>query len=545
MPTTSTLSTRETTPTIDMERFTRLIRRIDQTTRTNERVAALAAYFDQADDRDRLWTIALLSHRRPRRTVTTRLLREWAAEVSGIPDWLFEQTYHVVGDLAETIAKVVPGDASGDAMTLSDRIEWLIDLRGQDEDVQRAAIVGAWRSMDEMQRFVFNKLLTGGFRIGISQKLMTRALSRHTGIDENELAFKLMGDWSPQTTTYHDLVLAEDGRADASRPYPFYLAYALEGEVGDLGDIAAWQAEWKWDGIRAQIVKRDGQAFVWSRGEELVNGAFPELVEVGEHVPDGTVVDGEIMAWDGEVRPFGDLQRRIGRKTVSRKMRAEVPVALFAYDLLEDGGEDVRQRPLHERRKRLEDVVRAARHDRILLSECIDADDWGELADLRTTSRARKAEGLMLKRLNAGYGVGRTKGDWWKWKVDPLTLDVVLLYAMRGHGRRANLYTDYTFAVRDGDGLVPVAKAYSGLTDREIRQVDAFVKKNTVERFGPVRSVTPELVFEIAFEGIRRSTRHKSGVAVRFPRIHRWRHDKPVDEIDTLETVLDMLDQVS
>ena len=527
-----------------MEAFTRLIRRLDQTTRTNERVAALAAYFDQADDRDKLWTIALLSHRRPRRTVTTRLLRTWAARESGIPDWLFEQTYHVVGDLAETIAKVVPGDPSGDTESLADRIEWLMDLRGADEDDQREAIVGAWHAMDEMERFVFNKLLTGGFRIGISQKLMTRALARHTGIDENELAFKLMGDWTPQTTTYHDLVIAEDGRADASRPYPFYLAYAVEGDVADLGDLTDWQAEWKWDGIRAQIVKRAGQAFVWSRGEELVNAAFPELVEMGDHLPDGTVVDGEIMAWDGEVRPFGDLQRRIGRKKVSKKMQAEVPVALFAYDLLEHRGRDIRPETLHDRRTLLEDVVRATDHDRLLLSEAIEAETWRDLADLRATSRARKAEGLMLKRRDAAYGVGRTKGGWWKWKIDPLTLDVVLLYAMRGHGRRANLYTDYTLAVRDGDGLVPVAKAYSGLTDPEIRQVDAFVKKNTVERFGPVRSVTPELVFEIAFEGIRRSTRHKSGVALRFPRIQRWRHDKPVDEIDTLENVMDLLEQV-
>lgn len=527
-----------------MNRFAALFTALDQTTSTNARVAALAGYFRDAPDDDRLWTIALLSGRRPRRAVTATNLREWAAERAGIPLWLFEEAYPVVGDLAETIALVLPepGQTSDDSLT-----RWIgetVALRDMDDAARKAAIWAAWDRLDRTGRFLFNKLITGGFRMGVSQKLMTRALAAATGIEETALAHRIMGDWTPQTTTFERLVLSGDNEAATSRPYPFCLAHPLEAGPESLGDVSGWLAEWKWDGIRGQLVRRDGQVFVWSRGEELVTDRFPEFAATLDFVPDGTVIDGEIMAWrDGAVLPFQALQTRIGRKTVSARMLARTPVIMTAYDLLEQDGQDLRETPFEERRARLEGLVGALQADAPLrLSETVPAGSWGDLAAARETSRERSAEGLMLKKRDSVYHVGRKRGDWWKWKVDPLTVDAVMIYAQAGHGRRANLFTDFTFAVPDGTGsLVPFTKAYSGLTDAEFREITRWVRANTLERFGPVRSVPAVQVFEIAFEGIQASTRHKSGIALRFPRMARWRRDKPVGEINTLADLKAML----
>jgi DNA ligase 1 len=526
-----------------MKRFAVLFTALDGTTSTNVRVAALADYFREATDADKLWTIALLSGRRPKRSVNSTELRDWAAEVAGLPLWLFEDAYAVAGDLAETIALVLPEPALADEATLADWIGRIRALTGREMGERKAAILSAWDSLGGDERFLFNKLITGGFRMGISQTLMTRALAQATGVAEAELQHRLMGDWDPARTSFGALVLTNDGAGDLSRPYPFYLAYALEGPPEALGDPAGWLAEWKWDGIRGQLILRGGTHHLWSRGEDLMTDRFPELAQLVDFLPPGTVIDGEVLAFRGEAPlPFADLQKRIGRKTVPKTLLRDAPVILMAYDLLEAGGRDLRAEPLFVRRAALAGLAAQVPSDAPLrLSPEAVFGDWAKLAGLRSGSREIGAEGLMLKRLSSPYGAGRKKGDWWKWKVDPMTVDCVMIYAQAGHGRRANLYTDYTFAVRDGNALVPFTKAYSGLTDAEFAEITTWVRGHTLERFGPVRRVPPELVFEIAFEGIQESPRHKSGIALRFPRMVRWRRDKPVEEIDTLDNLRALL----
>jgi len=527
-----------------MKHFAALINALDSTTKTNEKLAALVRYLEVATPGDSLWAVALLTGKRPRRPVNTRLMREWAAELSGLPNWLFEESYFIVGDLAETVALVLPPAPDLQERSFTQRMEELGKLRKMEETAVKEYIQNAWMEMDRSERFVFNKLITGGFRIGVSQKLMVRALAKHLDVDENILAHRLMGDWSPTGQTFDELLLTEDPGDMRSKPYPFYLAYPLEQNPEELGPIEQWQVEWKWDGIRGQLIRRKAETYVWSRGEELVTDQYPELIELGSALPIDCVIDGEIMAFaKGRPLPFSALQKRLGRKTLSKAVLQASPVKLIAYDLLELEGRDLRETPLAERRNLLEKLIKDAPTDLLLLSTEVNATSWSELAAIREKSREKLAEGLMLKRRTSTYKVGRKRGDWWKWKVDPLAIDAVMIYAMRGHGRRANLYTDYTFAVWDGGELVPFAKAYSGLTDKEITEVDRYVKKNTIERFGPVRSVKPELVFEIGFEGIAESSRHKSGIALRFPRILRWRKDKPIDEANSLDDLKSMLNQ--
>jgi DNA ligase-1 len=531
-----------------MKRFAELVIRLDQTTKTNEKVQALAAYFEKAEEEDRLWTIAILSHKRPKRTVKISQLRSWSAEIAGLPDWLFEESYHVVGDLAETIGLLLPKAQNKNAEhSLSFWIRWIKDLNGQEDNYKKQAILKAWDQLDLMERFVFNKLITGGFRLGVSQKLMVRALSLQTRIEENTLMHRLMGDWTPDTVSYQQLVLSPDPRENISQPYPFFLAHPLEGAPAILGDHQEWQVEYKWDGIRGQIIKREGQIFVWSRGEELVTHQFPEFKILAGILPDGTVLDGEILPYkSGSPLPFQELQTRMGRKKVSSSLMEKTPIVFFAYDVLEWDGKDFRERSLQERRKVLEALVKSnfeQPSNPLRLSPSIDFEEWEDLVPLREKAREQGSEGLMLKRKNAPYLAGRKKGDWWKWKVDPLTIDAVMIYAQRGHGRRANLYTDYTFGVWEEDRLIPFAKAYSGLTDNEFKILTAWIRQNTLEQFGPVRSVRPYYVFEIAFEGIQLSNRHKSGVAVRFPRILRWRKDKKLTEANTLEDLKSLMNQ--
>jgi DNA ligase-1 len=522
-----------------MKRFAELFTQLDQTTKLNAKVDALAAYFAEADDRDRLWTVAILSHRRPRRTVTTTRLREWAAELAGIPLWLFEEAYHVVGDLSEAIALTLPPAQAANEQSLTYWIEYIKALDGREEEDKKAQIAAAWQCMSYAERFVFNKLITGGFRIGVSQKLMVRALSQYTGIEENALAHRLMGNWTPDEDSFQSLVLSKDALEDSSKPYPFFLAYALEDAPESLGDPAEWLAEYKWDGIRGQLLLRQGEVFVWSRGEELVTDKFPEFQALPGLLPAGLAIDGEILPYkEGQVLTFNELQTRIGRKNVTKSILQKTPVVLRAYDLLEWQGEDIRYWPFAARRAQLEQLL--AQHDGggvLQLSEAVPFESWAQLAEIRAASRQNQSEGLMLKRKDAPYQAGRKKGGWWKWKVDPLTIDAVMIYAQRGHGRRANLFTDFTFAVWKGDELVPFAKAYSGLTDKEFNEITAWVNRNTLEKFGPVRSVQAVQVFELAFEGIRASSRHKSGIALRFPRISRWRKDKTAREADTLESL--------
>ncbi len=534
-----------------MKLFADLIKQLDSTNKTNIKVAALASYFEQASDTDKVWTIAILSHRRPPRPVNTTLLRTWASELSNIPLWLFEESYHIVGDLAETIALVIPSSEKRSDKSLTQFLKEIIALKKKDEEDKKAYLIDNWKLLNYYERFVFTKLITGSFRIGVSQKLMTRALAKATQINEDILAYKLMGNWDPNTISFYDLILEEKESDFLSKPYPFYLAYAIEGEASTLGNVEDWNIEHKWDGIRSQVIVRNNELFVWSRGEELVTDKYPEFHQFIGKIPNGTVLDGEILPFpDGDIGTFNDLQTRIGRKTVSKALLSKTPVILKAYDVLEWEGRDIRTFPYSKRREILEHLytnyssfTTDSSFKTLQLSNRMTFDSWDEVAKERARAREMRSEGLMLKRKDSSYQVGRKKGDWWKWKTDPLTIDAVLTYAMRGHGRRSNLFTDYTFALwqEEPKELVTFAKAYSGLTDAEFRKVDAWIKKNTIERFGPVRSVTPELVFEIAFEGIAISKRHKSGIATRFPRILRWRQDKKIEEANTLEDLKAMI----
>ncbi|HSJ65142.1 MAG TPA: ATP-dependent DNA ligase [Gemmatimonadaceae bacterium] len=526
-----------------MRRFAALFAEIDGSTRTNEKVDALVRYFSAASAADAAWAVYFLSGGRPKRLIPVRRLAMWAGEEADVPPWLFEECYAAVGDLAETIALLLPTTERASDRPLHDWVDnRLLPLAGASESEQRRAITEAWRELGGSERLLWNKLITGAFRVGVSRQLVIRALSRVGGVAEGVIAHRLTGTWTPTATAYRSLFAEDTADADPARPYPFFLAYPLEAPLETLGGSHEWQVEWKWDGIRAQLLRRGNTTYLWTRGEELVTDRYPEIVAAAEGLPNGTVIDGEIMPWmNGAPLPFAQLQRRIGRKTLSTRIRAEVPVVLIAYDLLEVRGNDLRERPLAWRRDALRRVVADARAESLLLSPVVETRDWETVRGAHAASREQSAEGLMLKRLDSAYGVGRRKGAWWKWKVAPYAVDAVLVYAQAGSGRRASLHTDYTFAVRDGDALVPFAKAYSGLTDAELRELDAWIRRNTVEKFGPVRSVRPEQVFELHFEGIAASTRHKSGIAVRFPRIARWRTDKTVEEADSLETLRALL----
>jgi len=526
-----------------MRTFLQLYKTLDSTTKTSIKQKALVRFFVESDDEDKVWAIALFSHKRPKRAVTTTLLRKWAAEESGIPLWLFEETYHIVGDLAETMACLLPYNHSDHNLSLDDWIRQINTLHKKNEEEKKKFIIDAWKRLNQDERFLFNKLLTGGFRLGVSQKSIINALAKHLQIEENIVTHRLMGNWDPFEVTYTQLLLEETEGENSSRPYPFYLAHALDKEVSELGKEEDWYAEWKWDGIRSQLIFRDQQVYLWSRGEEMILDGFPEFNIIQEFEMNSFVIDGELLIIkEDKILNFNDLQKRIGRKKVSKKTLVEYPAQIIAYDLMELNGVDLREKKQSERRQALQTLILEC-HQSIPLkiSPLVAFESWDELTHMRESSRENNAEGFMLKAKDGTYKTGRKKGKWWKWKIDPYTIDAVLLYAQRGHGRRSNLFSDFTFAVWDGDRLVPFAKAYSGLTDVELTEITSFVRKNTKEKFGPVSSVTPELVFEISFEGIAKSTRHKSGVALRFPRITRWRKDKKVNDADHLNTLKNLL----
>jgi DNA ligase-1 len=534
-----------------MEAFARLYAELDATTSTHAKLDALKRYFAVAAPADAAWAAYFLAGGRPRQAVPARVLRQMAIERAGIDDWLFEECYQAVGDLAETIAHVLPPPRTKSSAGLAEWIEQrLLPLRGMPPDEIGERLAGYWDELDWSGRFLLTKLIGGGFRVGVSRLSVIRALAEVAGVEPKAVAQRIVGYTgiaaTPSAASFSALIASgPDGVADAGQPYPFFLAHQLNDAPETLGPVDQWMVEWKWDGIRGQLVKRAGAIWLWSRGEELVTERFPEFHALQARIPDGTVIDGEIVVWkDGRVRPFAALQTRIGRKSLPAKILAEAPAAMLAYDLLEENGADLRMLPQHERRARLELLVPSIGDEHLQISPLVSLPTWDAYARLRAESRSRGVEGFMLKRRDARYGVGRTKesGTWWKWKIDPMTIDAVLIYAQRGHGRRASLYTDYTFAVwseeaEGGRRLIPFAKAYSGLSDEEIKEVDAIIRKTTIEKFGPVRSVTPTLVFELGFEGIARSPRHKSGIAVRFPRILRRRIDKPVDEADTLDNL--------
>lgn len=558
-----------------MRRFAELFEALDASTATGDKVDALVRYFARAPAADAAWAVYFLAGGKPRQVVPTAVLRAAACAHAGIDDWLFDECHQAVGDLAETIAHVLPPPARRSGQGLAHWVEQrLLPLRGLAPEEQAASLREAFDELDAAERFLLVKLIGGGFRVGVSRLLVQRALAQHAGVDAKRMAQRLVG-WTAahagvSAERWRQLVAASDDAAtDAGQPYPFFLAHPLQADPATLGAAGDWLAEWKYDGIRAQLVRRAGGCWIWSRGEELVTDRFPEVVAAARGLPEGTVLDGELLVWrDGEPTPapFQLLQQRIGRKTLTKKLLADAPVAFVAYDLLEAGGTDLRGQPQHERRARLQALLQG---QPLRLSPLLPANDWDDWVGRRSQARGQGVEGLMLKHRDARYGSGRTKADgtWWKWKVDPLTVDGVLIYAQAGHGRRAGVYTDYTFAVwsrppRDADEarsvveaiaarrppepgalqLVAFAKAYSGLTDAEFAQVDRIIRAHTLEKFGPVRSVRPTLVFELGFEGINRSPRHKSGIALRFPRMLRIRHDKPLHEADSLPTLLALVD---
>lgn len=538
-----------------MRDFARLYAELDETTATNRKLDALKNYFSRTPPQHAAWAVYFLAGGKPRQTVPTKLLRQYAIEYAAIDDWLFDESYNAVGDLAETISLVLPPPTKTSDVGLADWMTTRIaPLRGAQPEVVRAALYEWWDQTNSRERFLLMKLIGGGFRVGVSKLLVTRALAEVSEIDSKLISQRLMG-WTdkqvhPTAERYTQLIapISEDEHLlRGGQPYPFFLAHQLNAEPQTLGSTDDWLVEWKYDGIRAQLVRRTEQSWLWSRGEDLITDRFPEISAIP--LPNGTVIDGEILIWKTDLpASFADLQKRIGRKTISAKMLAELPAVLVAYDLLEYEGVDIRATPQSSRRAMLENIVNQINHPALKLSPLVEANDWQAMASIRESSRSRVVEGMMLKRADAHYGVGRTKdvGVWWKWKIDPYAIDAVLIYAQAGHGRRASLYTDYTFAVWDVDAegkrvLVPFAKAYSGLTDAEIAKVDAAIRKTTVEKFGPVRSVKPTMVFEIGFEGIAASSRHKAGIAVRFPRILRIRDDKSIDQADTLAALKDML----
>lgn len=546
-----------------MKQFAALYRELDATTSSLGKQAALQRYLQSAAPEDAAWAVYFLAGGKPRQLVPTKLLRLLAQEAAGLPEWLFDESYEAVGDLAETISLLLPPPEGTHDMGLAAWIEHhLLPLRKTPPDALADALRSQWRGLAVEERLVYFKLITGGFRVGVSRLQVTQALAAVGALDPKRVAQRLMGythiSGQPTAADYAALIAPEStGELDqqtSGQPYPFFLAHpfnvALEAFDATLGPPSEWIIEWKWDGIRAQLVKRAGRVWLWSRGEELVTDRFPELAEMGGTLPEGTVIDGEVVVWrDDRVQPFAELQKRIGRKTLGPKLLREIPVVLLAYDLLEWEGRDLRTLPQQERRALLDALLTDAQHPSLVASPMLHGESWVDLARQREAARSMGVEGMMLKQRKAHYGVGRTKdvGIWWKWKIDPLSVDAVLVYAQRGHGRRASLYSDYTFAVWDGPPevedrqLVPFAKAYSGLTDAEMARVDAVIRKTTVESFGPVRSVRPTLVFELGFEGIARSTRHKSGIAVRFPRMLRWREDKPIEEADTLQSLAALL----
>ena len=526
-----------------MHQFAELFAALDRTTSTNEKVDAMARYFSTAPAADSAWAVFFLTGRRLKRLLPWAAIGGWTLNVTGFEPWMLEECWSAVGDGAETAALILdqlPTAPAPDvtlATWLEDRV---LTLRRLDDTAQESHVISWLRELDRDQRLVLLKILTGELRLGVSQTLVVRALAQTAGLPTTTIAARLMGEWPTTGGWFQSLVSPDTTNTDLSRPYPFYLAAPLQDPPETLGNVGDWLVEWKWDGIRAQLVRRAGEVHLWSRGEELITQRFPEISAAASHLPDGTVLDGEVLAFrDDRPLPFSALQQRIGRQKQVHQMAREVPVVFMTYDVIELAGRDLRAEPLSARRTSLESLLGSS--GVLRLSPLVEAESWPALADLRSTSRERNVEGLMLKRRDSPYGVGRKRGDWWKWKIEPHTIDAVLIYAQPGSGKRASLLTDYTFGLWHNGELVPIAKAYSGLSNEEIAELDRWIRRHTRERFGPVRHVEPVHVFELGFEALAESSRHRSGIAVRFPRMLRWRKDKPASEADTLETLRAML----
>jgi DNA ligase-1 len=526
-----------------MKNFAALFHDLDSMTKTNDRLDRLVTYFENTCHEDSIWVCWFLAGNRIKGAIKTGELRSFLSEKVNLPLWLIEECHDRVGDLAETVSLLAGSDSGNKSLGLNKIIrEFLLPLRAMDTEERKTTLYRAWDqlSMDEM--LPFHKLLTGGFRMGVSKGNLCKALARVGKVEPAVIAQRLSGNWTCDDLTMEGILDPPDeGKDGMYRPFPFCLASPLQEKATSLGEVEDWQVEWKWDGIRAQLLTTGGGGgMLWSRGEESIDESFPEVLECIPYLPPGLCMDGEILAWGREgLRSFSRLQKRLGRKNPGPSIQRKEPVRFQAYDLLRVDGKDLRSLPMGERRKKLEDLLnKMPGHLPLGISPLVQEKSWDDLEIRRKESRDRGVEGFMLKRKDSKYESGRVKGAWFKWKVDPFLADMVVVSAQLGHGKRANLYSDYSLAVWDESGrLVTVAKAYSGLSNEEIEEVDKFVRKNITGKFGPVRGVNPSLVFEIAFEGAQSSGRHKSGVALRFPRIHRWRKDKKIEEADTLEMI--------
>lgn len=523
-----------------MKKFADLFDKIDQVQSTNEKILHIKNYFSTCTDEEGAWALFFLCGHRIKRLISSKMLLEWSKHLIDLPSWLIEESYSAVGDTAETIALLLPRREKGvkpdSERSLDEWMEKIIKpLQNMPLEEKKDRILSIWKELSSKEVFILNKILTGSFRMGISTLLTLKALSLAIDVKREILSQRLMGNWEPTAAFFKSLKSREFDKK-LLNPYPFYLAYPFEGDLNSLGPLSDWQVEWKWDGIRGQAVIGEEKAALWSRGNELISDQFPDLIEAFRKIAPGTILDGEILAYANDrPLPFGELQKRLGRKNVSKAMQEKIPIVFIVYDILEYNGIDMRNKPMHVRRAVLQNLTLLS--PKIILSQLIEGTDWQHILNLRLQSREKGVEGLMLKRMDSLYGVGRQKGYWWKYKVDPMTIDAVLIYAQAGTGRRANLFTDYTFAVWHNAELIPIVKAYSGLDQKEINELDLWIRKNTEEKFGPVRKLKALHVFEIGFEGIQKSNRHKSGVALRFPRILRWRKDKPVDECDHLDAI--------
>ncbi len=526
-----------------MIEFTKLFIDLEQETKTSRKISRLQRYFKNSESKEIWWCIALFTGKRPKRLVSTSLLKQWTIEKADIPEWLFNESYQTVGDLAETIALLVSKNNNFKTHVYSSLSQWMeryMELLKRSEEEKKAEILNYWDCATKHELLVFNKIITGGFRVGVSEKIIYKSLASAFKIPENEVIHRCMGNWHETTLGLEDLLFSDITKYSNSKPYPFCLAHALDILPQNLENIKNWIIEYKMDGIRGQLIVRNHEVFLWSRGEELVTNSFPEFKNILSYFPKGIVLDGEIVAYkEDRILPFTFLQKRLGRKTISKKMLSQIPVVLICYDILELNGVDIRQKPLYERKKILHEVIQ--HHPILKSSKVLELQTWEEVKDIRENSKEKGYEGLMIKQKDSPYESGRKKGIWWKWKVDPYTIDAVLTYAQKGHGKRATLFSDYTFGIWNNQELVTFAKAYSGLTNQEIKELDAWIKKNSIESFGPVKKVKPEFVFEIGFESIQISTRHKSGIAVRFPRILRWRKDKKTSDANTLQDLMALI----
>ena len=561
---------------VDFRSFGNLINNLEQCNSTKKKINLISVFIKDIDPRDGSWILLLLMSTRQKRVITGRRLKDILQASFRMPSWLIDDCFAQVGDSAETISLLWPQlkseltDANIECSEVYNKLfnepkeskplHWWMEtllpaIKDATETTQNRLILKLWSDIADQDHYLTNKLITGGFRNGVSKGLVVKSIAQAYELDESTVLERLMKPIEINNIWFQELTHPVSiNRTDRGAiPYPFYLASPVEIEKIKETPPADWRLEYKWDGIRGQLIKRDTGAYLWSRGEELVNHVFPEIIEMAENLPDGTVLDGEILCWQKDVRKpmaFASLQRRLGRKTVNKKLLKECPTVFLAYDILEHKSIDIRAYNLRDRLKLLESVQLNYNHPCLVIDNEKEFAEWEELIQLRDRARLEGAEGLMIKKISSHYLSGRKRGYWWKYKHDPMTLDAVLIYAQAGTGKRANLFTDYTFALWDDSNkyskdrkLVTFAKAYSGLNNSELMELDKWIRTHTIERYGPTRVVEQKQIFEIAFEGVMESKRHKCGLAVRFPRIHRWRIDKPVMEADCIEQAQALLKQ--